>query len=63
MRMGLKLFRVSKNLTQEEMAEKAGVTRAVYSNIERARNDGSPKFWETLQKAFDIQDEHMYALI
>lgn len=45
------------------MAEKAGVTRAVYSNIERARNDGSPKFWETLQKAFDIQDEHMYALI
>ncbi len=63
MRMNLKLFRISRNLTQEQFGKKTGVTRAVYSNIERGRNDAPPKYWATLQKVFGIPDEQMYTLI
>ena len=62
MRKKLKLFRVEKDLTQGEMAEKIGCSRAAYCGIESGSRDGKQAFWEDLQKAFDIPDSEMWAL-
>ena len=61
-RTNLMLFRVSQKLTQEEMAEKIGYTRAAYSAIEAGVREGRDAFWNALQEAFEIDDEKMWAL-
>lgn len=63
MRINLKLFRVSKNLTQGEFAELAGVNRTTYSFIEKGTRNGKVEFWDNIQKAFNIPDEEMYKLM
>lgn len=63
MLINLKIFRIAKHLTQKEMADKCNVSRAVYSNIERGRNEAKGDFWENLQKAFDVPDSEMYNLM
>lgn len=63
MRIDLKVLRVKHKLTQAEIAAKIGVSRQVYANIEKGRNDGSTDFWSNLQRAFDIPDEEMYSLM
>lgn len=63
MRINLKVFRVKNKLTQAEIAEKVGVSRQVYANIEKGRNGGSTEFWGNLQRAFGIADEEMYSLM
>lgn len=63
MRINLKLFRVKNKLTQAEMADKIGVSRQVYANVENGKNGGSTDFWGNLQRAFNIADEEMYSLM
>ena len=63
MRLNLKLLRVQNNLTQEEFAEKVGVSRGVYSNIENSKVNGTMIFWDNVQKAFEVPDEKMYSLM
>ena len=62
MRTNLKVFRVSNHMTQEEIAKKLGVSRAVFSNIERGHSDASGDFWDKLQNVFSVPDEEMWAL-
>lgn len=62
-RLSLKLFRVSRNLTQKEFAQTIGAGRAMYSLIEKGDRFGSFDFWLNLQKAFDIPDEEMFKLM
>lgn len=62
MRTNLKLFRVKHQLTQEEMADKIGCIRCTYAAIEGGTRNGRDFFWQSLQKAFDIPDEDMWAL-
>lgn len=62
MRMNLKLFRVKHLLSQEEIAERIGFSRAAYAAIEAGTRDGRQAFWIALQKAFDIPDAEMWAL-
>ena len=62
MRKNLKLFRVDKNLTQGEMANKIGYCRATYTAIEAGNREGRQAFWSALQAAFDIPDADMWAL-
>lgn len=62
MRMNLKLLRVKHGLTQEQMAEKVGCTRGTYAAIENGTRNGRDYFWKSLQKAFNIPDEDMWAL-
>lgn len=52
MRTNLKLLRVSRNLTQEEMASLIGVSRYSYSKIENGKSQGSTSFWLKLKKQF-----------
>lgn len=52
MRKKLKLLRVEKGLTQEEIAFLLGVTRTTYCNIENGKSKGSMTFWLGLKRAF-----------
>ena len=61
-RTNLKVFRVSRKLTQAEMAEKIGCTRATYSYVEKGKRYGRETFWNDLQAAFNIPDCDMWAL-
>ena len=63
MRKNLKVFRVYKDMTQTEIAEKIGCTRATYSSIESGAREGRKEFWKKLQRAFNIIDEDMWALM
>ena len=63
MRKNLKIFRVQNDLSQEEIAEKIGCTRATYSAIENGTRDGRRTFWMKLQQAFNVSDEEMWALV
>lgn len=59
-RKKLKLLRVDNNYNQEEMAERLGVTRTTYHNIETGKTNGSGNFWVKLKKEFpDIDIEEM----
>ena len=63
-RVNLKKFRVGLDLTQSEMAEAiGGITKQGYGSIELGRTQGSPEFWEVLQKTFSVPDSEMYELM
>ena len=62
-RTALKQFRIGKLLNQAEMAEKIGVSRALYGYIENGKRGGSPEFWDKLQKSFNVPDEDMYKMM
>lgn len=54
--MKLKLFRIAKNLSQQEMAATLGYERAYYGHVERGLQKGSAEFWARLQAAFGLAD-------
>ena len=62
MRKNLKVFRVQNDLTQAEIADKIGCTRATYSAIECGTREGRKTFWKDLQKAFNVPDAEMWSL-
>lgn len=54
MRTELKRFRVSNFFTQEQMAEKGGVSRNCYAAIEQGNRAGSADFWFNIQAEFNL---------
>lgn len=54
MQLALKQFRCDMGLTQAEIAEKTGVKRQTYGNVEQGRRTGTVEFWQALQHAFNI---------
>lgn len=62
-RMNLKLFRVSKNLSQQEFADVLGVQRQTYAMVERGQRRGSDAMWAALKKKFDVPDADMWQLM
>lgn len=56
MRKNLKLFRVSRNMTQGEFAFLIGWSRSCYQAIESGDNKGRPQFWADLKKTFQLSD-------
>lgn len=60
MRTNLKLFRVKNKMSQSEIAEKIGCTRATYSAIENGKRAGRQVFWRDFQKAFSIPDNELW---
>lgn len=62
-RNGLYMFRHSKKLSQSEIAEKIGCSRATYSSIECGTRNGTMTFWGKLQTAFDIPDAEIGGLM
>lgn len=60
MRTRLKLLRVGRNQNQEEAAKSVGVSRSYYGLIESGRNNGSHKFWNSVQRVYNIPDSEMW---
>lgn len=50
-------FRVEQNLTQTQMAKLCKVSLRTYHAIENCKADGKLKFWELLQKIFNLTGE------
>lgn len=55
-RNNLYYFRHNLRLSQQEMADKIGCSRAMYSYIEAGTRDGRVKFWENLKTEFNLTD-------
>ena len=62
MRTELKKLRIGLHLTQAEMAEACGVSRATYAFVERGERSGNAEFWASVQRVGDVPDKDMYKL-
>ena len=60
MRKKLKSARVKKGFTQKELAEKAGIHRAHYTNIELGKTDPSLKVAMKIKKVLDIENDNIF---
>lgn len=58
----LKTLRKGRKLTQQELSEKLGLSRATYSFVETGQRGGTHEFWQAIQDVFNVPDEDMYAL-
>ena len=56
MRKNLQILRIDNDLTQEQMAERLGVTRTTYNRIENAESGGSIEFWLAVKREFPEVD-------
>lgn len=63
MRLQLKLFRISKKMTQGEFADKIEVNRVNYSMIEKGKRNGTIVFWNKLKETFNIPEDQMWSLM
>ena len=63
MRRNLKIFRIKERLSQAEISERIGCSRATYSAIESGYRCGRLRFWNDLQAAFDLPDSAMWELM
>ena len=61
MRKNLKIFRVFKNLTQEEFARQIGYSAAEYNYIETGKRNPHEVFWKEIQKVFRLRNEDIEA--
>lgn len=50
------------NLTQQEMADKIGISKGAYSLIEQRKRIGSTKTWVKIQELFNLTDEEVWQL-
>ena len=62
MRTKLKIFRISRKLTQQQAASLLGYERAYYGHVERGFQQGSAAFWERLQTAFELTEKQVEEL-
>ena len=61
-RLKLKVFRVSLNLNQEEMAKRCKVNRGSYSQIEQGKTRGSEEFWLNLKSEFKLSSDRIWEM-
>lgn len=62
MRKELRQFRTNKFITQQEMADKLGVSVSTYNLIENGKRRGSQDFWLTIQNVFNLEDGQVWKL-
>ena len=62
MRNDLKVLRVKHQLTQQQLADKLGVSVVTYNLIEQGKRQGSKDFWQGIQKAFSLTAAEMWQL-
>ena len=61
MRKALLNARIERNLTQEEVAQKAGISRSAYTNIERGVKNPSFDVAVRIQQAVGCQNEDIFS--
>lgn len=62
MRIELKIFRVKNHLTQQQLADKLGVSVSTYNLVEAGKRRGSQAFWERLQSEFALEGGKVWDL-
>lgn len=62
MRKDLKLFRLNKFLTQQELADQLGVSVSTYNLIEKGTRRGSVDFWTKLQSLYKLEDGDVWKM-
>ena len=62
-RKALKMFRLEKELSQQEMADMLGLNRSTYAMVERGQRRGSDEMWATLKNTFNVPDADMWKLM
>lgn len=62
-RIKLKLKRIERDLTQEQLANLIGVSRVSYVYIENGEQNTSVETWGKIQAVLEIADEDMWAII
>ena len=50
------------DLSQQEVAEKLGISTGAYSFIENGKRTGSTKTWMKIQELFNLTDEDVWNL-
>lgn len=60
MRKALLNARIERNLTQEEVAQKAGISRSAYTNIERGVKNPSFDVAVRIKKAVGRQNDDIF---
>lgn len=60
MRKALLNARIERNLTQEEVAQKAGISRSAYTNIERGVKNPSFDVAVGIKKAVGCQNDDIF---
>lgn len=63
MRTNLKVFRVKQNMTQDDFAEKLGISRSCYALIEKGKRNGTLEFWNKIHKVFNVPTDEMWDLL
>ena len=58
----LKIWRMKQRVTQQEMAERTGVSLSTYNLIENGTRRGSHEFWLNLQREFYLDDGEVWRL-
>lgn len=61
-RLNLKMYRISLDLTQEQMAARLNVPKPSYIAIENGLRNGNHLFWKKFQNTFHISDAEMWKL-
>lgn len=61
-RQKLKLFRITHNLTQRDIAKKLNVSLSTYNLIEQGKRRGSQEFWLKLQQEFNLDGGKVWEL-
>lgn len=61
-RRNLTVLRAKHGLTRQGMADRIGVSRSSYSDIENGKRGCSQSFLDKLQVAFEIPDADMWEL-
>lgn len=59
----LKMLRLKNGLSQEEMAQKLGMSRQNYGLIETGKAPGNIRFWGKVQKTFNLSGTEMWSVI
>jgi putative transcriptional regulator len=62
-RIKLKLKRVEKDLTQEQLAKLIGLSRVSYVHIENGEQNPSYETWGKIQAVLEIKDEEMWGVV
>lgn len=60
MKNKLKVYRIMQDLTQEELADKIGVTRVTINSIEKERYDPSLKLAFKIARYFEVKIEDIF---
>lgn len=61
-RINLKKLRIELDLKSQEMAEKLGISKQYYSNIENGRHNPSYEVIEVFEKVFNVDEKDVWGL-